>query len=162
MLEKLASELRDCLIFFSKSLAFPPDPEMTSGQESTCFQLNLTKAQWIALEEQTSAITETNKDRTMSEHVTCCLVSRGSRPVCGPHARISGDGKRVVHGTEFNRLLLLREVLRGPCRVHPSQGTAAGFFPKSELMPADANGCVCCSHTAVWPKSPFSLLLNLA
>lgn len=115
-----------CLRIYSLSylfqvLGFPPDPEMISGHESTSFQLKLTKVLWVALEKQTSAIITTYEDKTVSEHTMHHLVSHGSHLCSLLHAAISGDGKRIIHGTEANSLFTPQ---KGPQGKVPNT-----FFP---------------------------------
>lgn len=124
--EKLASECRACPIF-SKSLAFLPHPEMTSGQGSTCFQQNLTKGSLdnIWRNKPVLLLWPTNKDVWACEVPS--PVSR-SHLFSLLHSRVPADGKWIIHVQSSTVFLLLRKVLKERCRIYSSQLTTAGFF----------------------------------
>lgn len=126
MSEKLASEFIVSLIF-SKSLAVPPDPENHLWARIHLFSTDLDKGSVDNTWKNKPVLLPWPSKRRPVESVMRHLVSQGSHLFSLLHTSVSDDGKRRVHGTEFNSLYTPQRVLRGRCWIYSSQLTFFEF-----------------------------------
>lgn len=116
------------LFYLFQVLGFPTQPWHDLWTRIHLFSTELDKGSVTNTWKNKPVLSPWPTKTRLSESVMYHLVSRGSHLFSLQCPSVSGDGKRIVHGTEFNSLFTPQKGPQKRSRIHPCQLPVAGAF----------------------------------